>query len=182
MSTAQIDLETLRYPVGKFSPPPAVSREDIARYIRTIETLPRMMRDAVRNLGDDQLDTRYREGGWTIRQVVHHVPDSHMNAYCRFKLALTEDNPTIRPYLESLWAELPDGKSAPVDISLDILEAVHKRWVIVLQNMSADDYKRTFYHPENKVTRTLEVNLSLYDWHSRHHLAHITELKKRMGW
>jgi hypothetical protein len=105
-----------------------------------------------------------------------------MNAYIRFKLALTEDNPTIRPYIEDRWAELPDGKSAPIANSLDMLESIHKRWVMVLRNMNAADFKRTFYHPENKVTRTLELNLALYEWHCRHHLAHITELKKRMGW
>jgi hypothetical protein len=182
MSTAQIDLETLRYPLGKFSTPPAVTPEDIKRWTQTIEELPQRMRDAVKGLGDAQLDTPYRDGGWTVRQVVHHVPDSHLNAYCRFKLALTEDNPVIRPYLEDRWAELPDGKGAPVSVSLILLEAIHARWVMVLRSMSAADYKRTFFHPENKITRTLEVVLCLYDWHSRHHLAHITELRKRMGW
>jgi len=177
-----LDLETLRYPLGKFSAPPALAHGDIERWIHTLEVLPQQMRDAVKGLNDEQLDTQYRDGGWTIRQVVHHVPDSHMNAYFRFKLALTEDNPTIRPYLEDRWAQLPDSKSAPVDVSLDILEAVHKRWVMVLRNMSDADFKRTFYHPENKTTRTLEVVLALYDWHSKHHLAHITELKKRKGW
>jgi hypothetical protein len=177
-----IDIEILRYPVGKFSPPAIVLPEDIEHWIQTIENLPGRMRNAVKDLNDSQLDTRYREGGWTIRQVVHHVPDSHMNAYFRFKLALTEDNPTIRPYLENLWAELPDSKSAPIAVSLDILESVHKRWLIVLRNMTEADFKRTFYHPESKVTRSLEVVLCLYHWHSRHHLAHITELKNRMGW
>ncbi|MCX6275335.1 MAG: bacillithiol transferase BstA [Bacteroidetes bacterium] len=176
------DLDHLRYPVGKFSTPAVVSPDDINRWIRTIENLAQHIRDAVKPLNELQLDTPYREGGWTIRQVVHHLPDSHVNAYVRFKLALTEDNPTIRPYMEERWAELPDGKSAPIENSLDVLDAIHKRWVTVLRNMNAADFKRTFYHPENKVTRSLEVNLALYEWHSRHHLAHITELKKRMGW
>lgn len=177
-----IDLDNLRYPVGKFSSPADVSPEDINRWILTIENSAQHIRDAVKDLNEVQLDTPYREGGCTIRQVVHHLPDSHVNAYVRFKLALTEDNPTIRPYLEERWAELPDAKSAPIENSLDILDSLHKRWVIMLRNMNAADFKRTFYHPENKVTRTLEVNLALYEWHSRHHLAHITELKKRMGW
>lgn len=176
------DIEILRYPVGKFSAPTNISVENINQWISTLENLPQHVRTAVKGLDDAQLDTPYRQGGWTIRQVVHHLPDSHMNAYIRFKLALTEDNPTIRPYIEDRWAELPDGKSAPIANSLDMLESIHKRWVMVLRNMSADDFKRTFYHPENKVTRTLEENLALYDWHSRHHLAHINELKKRMGW
>ena len=177
-----IDIQTLRFPIGKFSAPEIVSPGDTDRWIQTLEKLPGQMRDAVKNLNDEQLDTRYRDGGWTIRQVVHHVPDSHMNAYCRFKLALTEDNPAIRPYIEDRWAELPDSKTGPIAGSLDLLETLHRRWVIVLRNMDGADFKRTFYHPENKVTRTLDVVLCLYDWHSKHHLAHITELKKRKGW
>ncbi len=177
-----IELETLRYPVGKFSNPFDVAKEDINLWIGTIEDLPKLVRDAVKNMNDAQLDTTYRDGGWIIRQVVHHIPDSHMNAYVRFKLALTEDNPTIRPYFEDRWAELADSKTAPIEVSLDIIESIHKRWVMVLRNMNAADFKRTFYHPESKVTRTLEVNLALYAWHSRHHLAHISDLKKRMNW
>lgn len=176
------NIEILRYPVGKFSAPAEIKTENINEWIKTIDELPEKVRNAVEKLNDAQLDTPYRDGGWTIRQVVHHLPDSHMNAYIRFKLALTEDNPTIRPYIEDRWAELPDGKSAPVANSLNMLESIHRRLVIVLRNMTSADFKRTFYHPENKVTRTLETNLALYDWHSRHHLAHITELKKRMGW
>jgi hypothetical protein len=180
--TASSDLDQLRYPIGKFTAPVMVNLEDISRWIQTIESLPAKMREAVRGMSDAQLDTPYREGGWTVRQVIHHMPDSHMNAYCRFKLALTEDNPAIRPYLENRWAELPEAKSGPIQVSLDLLDALHKRWVLVLKNMTAADYKKTFYHPESKVTRSLEVVLCLYDWHSRHHLAHITELKRRMSW
>jgi len=176
------DLETLRYPIGKFKPPVNIGNDDIQRWIEVLKNYPQQLREAVSGLNDSQLDTPYREGGWTIRQVVHHVPDSHMNAYIRFKLALTEENPSIKPYLEDRWAELPDSKSAPIGVSLDILEGIHKRWVLVLNNMSAPDFKRTFHNPESKVTRTLEVVLCLYDWHAKHHLAHITELKKRMGW
>ena len=179
---ATSELEILRYPIGKFKPPVNIKMEDIKRWIETLKNYPQQMREAVSGLSESQLDTPYREGGWTIRQVVHHVPDSHLNAYIRFKLALTEDNPTIKPYLEDRWAELPDTKSAPVESSLKLLEAIHNRWVTVLQNMSGDDFKRTFYHPESKVTRSLDVVLCLYDWHAMHHLAHITELKKRMNW
>jgi len=176
------ELETLRYPIGKFKPPVHIENDDIKRWIDYLKGFPQQMRSEVITLNDVQLDTPYREGGWTIRQVVHHVPDSHMNAYIRFKLALTEDNPAIKPYLENLWAELPDSKSAPIAGSLDLLETIHNRWVNVLENMSASDYKRTFFNPESKVTRTLEVVLCLYNWHAKHHLAHITELKKRMNW
>src|SRR5689334_20173411 len=171
-----------RYPVGKYEQPKDVTPAMRQQAIASIADTPTRMRDAVKGLNDAQLDTPYRDGGWTIRQVIHHVPDSHMNAYFRFKLALTEDNPTIRPYLENRWAELPDSKSGPMEVSLDLLDVVHKRWVMVLRNMTEEDFKRTFYHPENKTTRTLEVVLALYDWHSKHHLAHITELKKRKGW
>lgn len=176
------NLELLRYPIGKFSAPGNVLPEDRERWIQTLEKLPQQMRSAVLNLDDEKLDTPYREGGWTVRQVVHHVPDSHLNAYCRFKLALTEENPTIRPYLEDRWAELPDSRQAPIADSLDLLDSMHRRWVTLLRNMNEAEFKRTFYHPESKVTRSLEVVLCLYDWHSRHHLAHITSLKTRMGW
>ena len=177
-----IDIETLRYPVGKFSSPSDIKSDNIQDWIQTLERLPGQMREAVMNLSEAQLNTPYREGGWTVRQVVHHVPDSHLNAYCRFKLALTEENPAIRPYMEDRWAELPDSKIAPVAASLELLEAIHNKWVMLLRYMRPEDFKKTFYHPESKVTRSLEVVLCLYDWHSRHHLAHITELKKRMGW
>ncbi len=177
-----IEIEKLRYPIGKFSAAESISEDDIRSSILIIERLPSRLRSEVVDLTDEQLDTPYRDGGWTIRQVVHHLPDSHLNAYIRFKLAITEDNPTIRPYMEDKWAALPDGKSAGIVVSLDLLESLHKRWVAVIRNMSVSDFSRTFYHPEDKVTRTLGVNLYLYAWHSRHHLAHITELKKRKGW
>ena len=140
------------------------------------------MKKVVTGLNDQQLDTPYRDGGWTIRQVVHHTADSHLNCYIRVKLALTEDNPTIRPYLEAKWAEIPEAKTAPVEVSLNILDAIHHRMNLMLRNLTVDDLDRTFYHPENKTTRTLKTILALYAWHSRHHLAHITELKKRKGW
>lgn len=175
-------MEDLRYPVGKFHTDKDVTPEKITAWIKEIEETPARLREAVAGLTDEQLDTVYRPEGWTVRQVVHHLPDSHVNSYVRFKLALTEDNPTIRPYLEKRWAEQPEAKSAPIDVSLDLLEALHKRWVMVLRNMSADDYKRTFFHPEDQKSFDMNTNIQLYVWHCNHHLAHITRLRERMGW
>jgi uncharacterized damage-inducible protein DinB len=170
-----------RYPVGNFEPPAHVDVEDRARYIREIERLPAQMRAAVAGLHDAQLDTPYRDGGWTIRQVVHHLPDSHMNSYVRFRLALTEDEPTIRPYFEDRWATLPDASRAPVAVSLDLLEALHKRWALLLHAIEGDQWKRTFRHPERGLM-TIETNLALYAWHGRHHLGQVTSLLARQGW
>ena len=175
-------LDQLRYPVGKFSDPTSFSPMEIKQWIDTLEQFPANMKKALTGLNDQQLDTPYRDGGWTIRQVVHHTADSHLNCYIRVKLALTEDNPTIKPYLEAKWAEIPEAKTAPVEVSLNILDATHHRMNLMLRNLTVDDLDRTFYHPENKTTRTLKTILALYAWHSRHHLAHITELKKRKGW
>lgn len=177
-----LTLETLRYPVGKFSFPEQISAEEISSMLKTIEELPAKLRNAVSNMNDDQLNTPYREGGWTLKQVVHHLFDSHANSYMRMKFAMTEDNPTIKPYFEDRWAELEDGKSAPVELGLELLELLHKRWIIFLRSMSEKDLKRTFVHPDNKRSQTIAQTIALYAWHSRHHLAHITELKKRMGW
>jgi hypothetical protein len=138
------------------------------------------MRAAVRGLSNAQLDTPYRDGGWTVRQVVHHVPDSHLNSYVRFKLALTEDEPTIKPYREDQWAELPDSQQ-PIENSLVILESVHRRWMIVLRSIDEAGWKRTFRHPELGPV-TLEKNLALYSWHGQHHVAHIAKLREKMGW
>ena len=175
-------LETLRYPVGKFKFPETVSRQEIAAFIRTIEELPAALRHAVENMSEEQLSTPYREGGWMVRQVVHHLFDSHSNALTRMKLAMTEDNPTIKPYKEALWAELEDGRNTPVELGLNLLELLHKRWVIFMRSLKEVDFDRTFFHPENKRTQTIAQAIALYAWHSRHHLAHITELKSRMGW
>ena len=133
------------------------------------------------SLNDAQLDTPYREGGWTVRQVVHHVPDSHMNAYVRWKLALTEDQPTIKPYEEARWAELADTKSTPIDVSLALLDSLHDRWVRLLRSVKDSDFARTFRHPDHGV-RTLDWMLLLYQWHGKHHTAHITQLRKQRGW
>jgi uncharacterized damage-inducible protein DinB len=170
-----------RYPIGKFtydSPPNSQRREEL---IDDIEQTPAGLRAVVSGLSPQQIETPYREGGWTVRQVVHHLPDSHMNAFIRFKLALTEDEPTIKPYEEQLWAELPDVKATPLETSLALLEALHARFVALLRGLNSQDWKRTFRHPELGVM-PLEKNLALYSWHGRHHVAHITELRKRMGW
>ena len=182
MSDTNQTLEQLRFPTGRFTPPADYSEATRLALIDEIAALPKQLRDATDELTDEQLDTRYRPEGWTLRQVVHHLADSHMNAYIRFKLAITEDNPTIRPYFEARWAELPDGKIDPIDLSLDILDAVHRRWVIVLHNMEAADFERTYVHPEYGKVIPMNENLAMYAWHCRHHLAHITECVKRNGW
>lgn len=171
----------MRYPIGRFDKNIFVTKEMRFEFINTIETLPSQLRNEVDNLSQQQLDEPYREGGWTIRQVVHHIPDSHINSYVRFKLALTEDNPQIKTYEEHLWAELPDTIKTPIDVSLDLLESLHKRWAVLLKSMTDEQFEKTFQHPEWG-NITLSKTLALYAWHSKHHLAHITELKKRMGW
>jgi uncharacterized damage-inducible protein DinB len=170
-----------RYPIGKFTYDRPPSEEQRQRFIEDIERTPATLRAAVQGLSPEQTETPYREGGWTVRQVVHHVPESHMNAYIRFKLALTEQVPTIKPYMEDRWAETPDTQSTPLEVSLALLEPLHDRWVRLLRSLRSDDWKRTFRHPELGVV-SLEKNLALYSWHGRHHVAHITELRKRMGW
>ena len=171
------ELEPLRYPVGRFRPEPQLDGARRAFFIEQIAALPATLRTAVQDLTDAQLDTPYRPGGWTIRQVVHHVPDSHLNSYLRVKLALTEDNPTIKPYQEAEWAKLPDSR-LPVEVSLRLLEAVHERWVVLLRSLVPDQWARTFLHPE-RGPMSLDVNLQLYAWHGRHHLAHVTNTLAR---
>lgn len=139
------------------------------------------MRAAVAGLNDEQLDTPYRPGGWTVRQVVHHVPESHLNSYVRFKLAITEDEPTIKPYFEDRWAELDDARQAPIALSLDLLEALHGRWIWFLRSLKQADFQRTFRHPELGIV-SVDKNIALYAWHGEHHVAHITSMRKRMGW
>lgn len=172
-------MDALRYPVGQFHFPASVSATDLTRFLDQIEAAPARMRAAVSGLSDAQLDTPYRPGGWTVRQVVHHVPDSHMNSYVRFRLAVTEDSPTIKPYEEARWAELADARTLPVEPSLALLESLHARWVPLLRSLSAADWKRTFRHPELGLV-SLENNAALYAWHGRHHVAHITSLRERM--
>lgn len=170
-----------RFPIGKFHYEGAPSAEQRRKFIAEIEQMPSAIRAAVQGLSAKQLDTPYRDGGWNARQVVHHVPESHMNAYIRFKLALTEDEPTIKPYAEDRWAQLPDVQSTPPEVSLALLENLHARWVVLLRGLSEQDWKRTFRHPEMGVV-PLEKSLALYAWHGKHHTAHITELRKRMQW
>jgi uncharacterized damage-inducible protein DinB len=172
----------LRYPVGKFDWDAPISEADRPRLIAEIAETPGALRSAVAGLSRDQLETRYRPGGWTVKQVVHHVPDSHMNAYIRFKLGLTEDEPTIKPYDEAAWAELPDSQKVPIDVSLDLLDSVHVRWVTLLRSMDAADFRRAVRHPEYDRLITLGQLLALYAWHGRHHVAHIVALRKRKGW
>ncbi len=169
------------YPIGRFDHSINVTKELRSEFIKTIESLPYLLRKEVENLSDEQLNTPYREGGWTIRQVVHHLPDSHLNSYVRFKLALTEDNPKVKTYEEHLWAELKDTFETPIEVSLNLINSLHKRWVVLLKSLSDEQFERTFNHPEWG-NIPLDKTLALYAWHSRHHLAHITELKKRMNW
>jgi hypothetical protein len=181
MSTATQNLPDLRYPIGKFQRPPSVPAPERAALIEQIAETPARLRDAVRGLTPEQFDTPYRPGGWTVRQVVHHVPDSHLNAYVRTKLALTEDQPTIKPYMEDRWAELADSRNTPPDVSLTLLESLHHRWVTLMNSLSDSDWQRTVIHPEMGIVR-LDQLLALYAWHGRHHVAHITSLRERMGW
>jgi hypothetical protein len=171
----------LRYPIGKFTyerPPTPDQRKGL---LDQIEQAPSHLRAAVQGLSQQQLDTPYRPDGWTVRQVAHHVPDSHLNAYIRFKLALTEDEPTIKPYAEDKWARLADTAVTPVEVSLTLLDSLHDRWVRLLRSLKDEDWKRTFRHPELGLV-TLEKNLAIYAWHGRHHVAHITSLRERNGW
>ena len=175
------NLDELRYPIGRFRAPESSSRDDRAAQIETLRRLPERLRAAAAGLDDGRLDTPYREGGWTVRQLVHHIADSHANSYMRFKLALTEDCPAIKAYDEAAWAELPEARTLPIEPSLNWIEAMHFRWVATLESMTDSDFEKTFLHPE-RGRMTLATNLALYDWHSRHHTAHITNLRARMGW
>ena len=171
----------LRFPIGKFhyeGPPNETQKRE---FLNNIAQTPANLRAAVKGLSETQLDTPYRPGGWTVRQVVHHVPDSHLNSYVRFKLALTEHEPTIKPYAEDRWAELADTETTPIEVSLTMLDSLHDRWVRLLRSLSPEDWKRTFRHPELG-SMDLEKTLALYSWHGRHHVAHITNLREREGW
>jgi hypothetical protein len=175
-------MSDVRYPIGRLSPKGSpLTREERVALIDAIAAHPANMRAAVAGLTDEQLDTPYREGGWTLRQVVHHVVDSHVNAYVRFKLAMTEDNPTIRTYEEAVWAELPDGKTAPVDGSLAILDALHGRWVSFLRALGPDDFARPLHYP-GMGDVNVDLLLEIYGWHGPHHEAHITATRERLGW
>jgi hypothetical protein len=172
-------MSDLRYPIGKFQMDAAVTDEKRSVWIEAIAACPASMREALAGLTPAQVDTAYRPGGWTVRQVVHHVPDSHMNAYVRFKFALTEQEPAIKSYAEDRWAQLADS-SGPVEVSLALLEALHRRWVLLLRSLAKGDWERTLRHPELGVM-TLDHLLAMYAWHGRHHVAHITSLRHRDG-
>lgn len=173
--------EDLRYPIGKFEAKIETTPQMRAKFIQTIEELPAKIRAAIKDLNNEQINTPYRAGGWTVNQVVHHVADSHMNCFCRFKFGLTVDAPTIATYDEALWAETAEAKNAPLESSLMIIEGVHARWTQLLKAMSDADFARNIIHPE-RGKMSLSQMLALYDWHSRHHTAHITNLRKRNGW
>ena len=169
-----------RYPIGPLSLPPALGSSERAAAISEVDAAPQLLRDAVSGMSDAQLDTPYREGGWTVRQLVHHVADSHLNAYCRLKLTLTEDVPLIRTYEQAQWAELPDSE-LPASVSLDLLDSVHRRWVVLWRAMSEQDWTRRLEHPEVGEMGVDQL-LALYAWHGKHHVAHVTHLTERLGW
>jgi hypothetical protein len=176
-----MDLETLKYPIGTFKKPDHIDALQLQTYLQTIIDFPHLLQKEVGMLSDAQLDTPYRPDGWTIRQVVHHCADSHMNAFIRFKLTLTEEKPTIRPYQEALWAQLADSRM-PVSPSLKLIEGLHARMAELWKILSAADLQKRYVHPQYQTEYSLAEAMALYDWHSRHHLAHITVLKKQKGW
>src|SRR5882757_4624759 len=178
MDTSTIDL---RYPIGKFEPRP-FSEHQKEEWLNDIKFLPQLLENSILNLDEAQLLTPYRDGGWTIQQTVHHVADSHMNAYCRFKLGLTEDNPDIRPYEEKSWAELNDVINVPVNISITLLYALHTRWYSAISDLTIQQWERPLFHPESKKEMTLWYLLGNYAWHGKHHTAHITALRERNKW
>jgi hypothetical protein len=174
-------MEDLRYPIGKYVAQPFTDNQ-LQEWLIDIRFLPQHLENAILNLDESQLNTSYRPDGWTVKQLVHHVADSHMNAYIRFKLGLTEDNPTIKPYDEGAWANLQDSQNLPINISLTLLHALHSRWVEVLRGIKGEEWNRTVFHPEQKKEITLWHLLGMYAWHGKHHVAHITVLRERMKW
>ncbi|AWG22611.1 metal-dependent hydrolase [Flavobacterium faecale] len=177
-----MDIEKQKFPIGSFVKPEIINAEQLSIWIESIASFPDRLKAEVQDLSNEQLDTPYRENGWTIRQVVHHCADSHLNSFARFKLALTEDKPFIKPYFEDRWAEMVDSKNFPIASSIKILEGIHLRWTAILKNLSATDLTRTFVHPEHGKSFSLDENIGVYAWHCDHHLAHITTLKIREGW
>jgi hypothetical protein len=175
-------LEILRYPIGRYQKPETYDQQLLEQWIAVIDVLPSWLDICIENLDATQLHTPYRPGGWTINQVIHHIADSHMNAYIRLKLALTEDNPTVKPYKEALWAELPDSELTPVNISVTLLHALHKRCTVLMRNMKPEEWERTYFHPEHQRNVPLWEMIALYAWHSRHHTEQIRQLRQRMNW
>jgi len=176
-----MNLEKLKYPIGRYQVEDNISKTSIDNWIKEIESLPQRLTDAVKGLKPDQLQTPYRPDGWTVQQVVHHIADSHMNAYIRFKLTLTENKPIVKPYDEKLWAELPDSNMVDINVSLDLIKALHKRWTTLLKQLTATELEKEFLHPESGMKK-LNETICHYAWHGNHHLAQITSLKQRMNW
>ena len=181
MAYSEQNVQDHRYPIGRFITPSETGKAQREVWTGQIERLPVELRNAVADLSDEQLDTPYREGGWSVRQVVHHMPDSHMNSYVRFRLALTEESPLIKPYDEAAWAELADARTAPISVSLALLEALHTRWMLLIRSLAEGEFARSFQHPALGSV-TLGKALAVYAWHSKHHLAQITSLRSRRGW
>lgn len=175
------ELLKFRYPIGKFDRSQPITESSLKSAIQEIHDLPATLRAAVVTLGEEELDTPYRPGGWTVRQLIHHIADSHINAYIRLKLALTEENPTIKPYEEQVWAELPEARNGAMEVSLNLLDALHERFTLTLQSLTPDQWKRTYLHPESGRT-SVETLAHTYSWHGKHHVAHITNLRERMEW
>jgi len=176
-----MDQENLKYPIGRYQLEDKINKTSIENWIKEIELLPQKLSEAVKGLKKDQLQTPYRPDGWTIQQVIHHIADSHMNAYNRFKLALTENKPIVKPYDEKLWAELPDSKLVDVNVSLDLIKSLHKRWTTLLRHLSEEELNKEFLHPESGM-KNLKETICNYAWHGNHHLARITFLKQKMNW
>jgi uncharacterized damage-inducible protein DinB len=174
--------DDVRYPIGPLRPNKSLSPAERSKEIEKIARAPAVLRRAVEGLSETQLDTPYRDGGWTIRQLVHHLADSHMNAYVRLKLALTEDKPTIKPYDEARWAELSDARTLPIEVSLRLLETLHERFVATLHSLKPADFARSFYHPEHRRELTIDELVGMYAWHGEHHTAHVTRASERLGW
>lgn len=175
-------LEQLKYPIGKFEQPVTITKDILSQWISDISSFPTRLKNEVNHLTDEQLDTQYRPNGWTIRQVIHHCADSHMNSLTRLKLALTEDQPTIKPYFEERWAELIDSKKMPITPALKMIEGIHERWTALLNHLTEEENSRIFIHPEHGKTFRIDENIGVYAWHCNHHLAHITEAKKHNNW
>lgn len=175
-------MDSLSYPIGRFQSPKRFLEADREKWISEIAAAPQAVRDAVAGLHDEQLDTPYRSEGWTVRQVVHHIADSHINAYIRLRLALTEENPTIRPYDQDNWAVLKDAAQDPLEVSITLLDALHRRWVSLVRSLDETALERTFCHPEFEANASVSALLAMYAWHGKHHVAHITRLRERQGW